>query len=110
MGANPWSPKLQVLHNTIFLWKLIIKKKKRWKMSFCLLHCTGKKADIYNPIAISLEQALQAKLEAIKAYHVGQTHASKCQKEHSITLAEAKAKKKGIMTENKQKSRVHSEN
>jgi hypothetical protein len=33
MGTDPWSPKLQVLRDTVLLWKLVIKKKRRRKVS-----------------------------------------------------------------------------
>jgi hypothetical protein len=96
MGADPWSPKLQKLCDTIFLWKLFIKKKKNCKVSSRLLRRTSKKADIYNPVACSLKLAIQAEHDAIKGYRTSKIHANKWRKEHNTTLAKARAKKRGV--------------
>jgi hypothetical protein len=77
MGADPWSPKLQELRDTVLLWKLVIKKKRRRKVSSRLLQRTSKKADIYNLVASSLEQAQHAKIEAIKTFRIGKLQATK---------------------------------
>jgi hypothetical protein len=95
---------LQKLRNTIFLWKLVVKKKKRRKISSRLLRRTSKKADIYNPVAYSLVQAIKAEAAAIKALRAAKSKATKWRKDHNTTLSEAQAKKKGIPPEQENKS------
>jgi hypothetical protein len=104
MGKDQWSPKLQILRDTIFLWKLVIKKKKRQKVSSRLLRRTSKKAGIYNPVSSSLEQAIAAETSAIKAMRSAKIHASKWRKEHNTSLANARAKKKGISPQEEKNS------
>jgi hypothetical protein len=68
------------------------------------LRRTSKKAGIYNPVASSLEQAIVAESAAIKALCVGQLNANKWRKEHNTTLADARAKKKGVDPKQERKS------
>jgi hypothetical protein len=85
-AENGRRPKLQQLWDIIFLWKLVIKKKKWRKVSSRLLRRTSKKSGIYNLVAASLEQAIAAEASAIKALRAGKRGGSKWCKEHNTTL------------------------
>jgi hypothetical protein len=103
MGADPWSPKLQVLQDTINVWKLVVKKKRGQKVSSQLLRSPAidKKAKLLNPYSLSINQAVIAGKGAISSYHSSKLKAAQWRKKHNCTLKSALAKEKGTTEQHK---------
>jgi hypothetical protein len=95
MGADPWSPKLQVLRDAIGVWKLVNKKKSGGKVSSRLLRRQAKKANIRSPYSLSPDQARVAESDAIINYRRGKLKAAKWRRDHNRTLEAALAKANG---------------
>jgi hypothetical protein len=104
MGADHWSPSLQLLRNKISVWQLVIKKKQNGKVSSRLLRRQAKKAKLLNPSSISLEQAILAKMEAINNLCQSKRKATKWRSEHNRTLESALAKANGTTEQHERRN------
>jgi hypothetical protein len=104
MGADPWSPKLQLLRDTINVWQLVIKKKGSGKVSSRLLRRQTKKAKLCNPYSLSIDQAIAAEHDAKRNLRKCKAQAAKWRSEHNRTLESAMAKAKGTTEQHERRN------
>jgi hypothetical protein len=104
MGADPWSPKLQLLRDTINVWQLVIQKKQGRNVSSRLLRRAIKKTKLANPYALSMDQAIMAKHDAKSILRKSKLLASKWRTDHNSTLESALAKANGTTHQHEQRN------
>ena len=95
MGGVPWSPRLQALREEIELWRMIVKRRKRIKISLSRIRRFIKKTGIGHALTHDLDSAHSHLNLAYKAYKAGRKNASVWRNDFLHNLAKAKAEQKG---------------
>ena len=95
MGGVPWSPRLQLLREEIELWGMIVKRRKRVKISISRIRRFIRKTGIGHALTHDLESAKSHLSQAYKAYKTGKKDASVWRNDFLQSLAKAKADAKG---------------
>ena len=109
MGRVPWSPKLQNHRDTIELWQLIVKKRKRIKVSIKRIRRFMSKTSIRNAMDYNLEGASMFLTKAYTSYAEAKTKAQFWREDHLDSLDGALAKKNKTTPEKERKARKHIE-
>ncbi len=95
MGEVPWSPRLKLLRDEIELWRMMVKRRKRVKISISRIRRFMKKTGIGHAFAHDLEDAKAHLTLAYKAYKAGKKDASSWRNDFLQSLAKAKADEQG---------------
>ncbi len=95
MGEVPWSPRLKLLRDEIELWRMMVKRRKRVKISISRIRRFMKKTGIGHAFAHDLEDAKAHLTLAYKACKAGKKDASSWRNDFLQSLAKAKADEQG---------------
>ena len=109
MGGVPWSPKLQNHRDTIELWQMIVKKRKRIKVSVKRIRRFMSKTGLRNALEYNLDGASMFLTKAYTAYAEAKTKAQLWRDDHLDSLDAARAKKNKTTPEKERKARRHIE-
>ena len=109
MGAIPWSPEMQKHFDARNLWTLVVKKKKRVRMSTRKIRRLMKKCFNKDAFDIDLATAQQRRNNAHKAFVEAKKKAPNMRKSHLQGLAEALARKNKTDPEKEKQNLRHKE-
>ena len=109
MGAVPWSPEMQTYFDERKLWTLVVKYRKKVRLSSRKIRRLMKKVKNRDALQIDAETAQLRRNEAHKAFLVAKKKAPNMRRSHLQGMAEALARKNHTDPEKELKSLQHRE-
>ena len=111
MGGVPWSAEIQLLRDKIELWEMLVRRKKKVKISVKRIRRFLKKVPIRDAFTCSLKEAICHRDEAYLEYKTAKSKAPEMRAKFQESLAIAIAVKKGtdVDTESNNLKRIESQ-